>query len=158
MYGKVCTFFGHSECYGLDAAVLRSTIEDLIKQGVTEFLVGNHGQFDSMVFSCLQELSKDYPKISYSVALAYLPTHKPEYDLYKGHSFYPEGQEIGPAKFAIERRNRWMIDASDYCLCYINHTWGGAYKFAHMARRRGLTVINLGSAAIEGNPRRGKKE
>ena len=62
---SVCTFFGHSECYGLDAAVLRNTIEDLIKQGTTEFLVGNHG-----------------------------------------HSFYPEGQEIGPAKFAIECRNR----------------------------------------------------
>ena len=112
----VCTFFGHSECYGLDAAVLRNTIEDLIKQGTTEFLVGNHGQFDGMVFSCLQDLSKEYPEISYSVALAYLPTHKGEYDIYRGHSFYLEGLEIGPAKFAIERRNRWMIEASDCCL------------------------------------------
>ena len=68
---SVCTFFGHSECYGLDAAVLRNAIENLIKQGTSEFLVGNHGQFDGMVFSCLQVLSKDYPEISYSVALAY---------------------------------------------------------------------------------------
>ena len=113
---SVCTFFGHSECYGLDAAVLRSAIEELIEQGITEFVVGNHGQFDGMVFSCLQSLSKDYPKISYSVALAFLPTNNQEYDIYHGHSFYPEGQEIGPAKFAIERRNRWMIDASDCCL------------------------------------------
>lgn len=154
----VCTFFGHSECYGLDATVLRSAIEELIKQGVTEFLVGNHGQFDGMVFSCLQDLSKDYPEISYSVALAYLPTHKEEYDIYHGHSFYPEGQEVGPAKFTIERRNRYMIDSSDIGLCYVEHTFGGAYKFARMAKRRGLQVINLGSAAIEGNPRRGKKE
>ena len=150
---SVCAFFGHSECYGLDAAMLRNAIEDLIKQGTTEFLVGNNGQFDGMVFSCLQDLSKDHPEISYSVALAYLPTHKEEYDIYRGHSFYPEGLEIGPAKFAIERRNRWMIDASDCC-----HTWGGAYKFARMAKNRGLQVINLGSAVIEGNPRRGKKE
>ena len=111
----VCTFFGHSECYGLDNDVLRSAIEDLIKQGITEFLVGNHGQFDGMVFSCLQDLSKDYPEIQYSVALAYLPTHKQEYDIYQGHSFYPEGQEMGPAKFAIERRNKWMI------LCEASH-------------------------------------
>ena len=154
----VCTFFGHSECYGLDAAVLRNAIENLIKQGTSEFLVGNHGQFDGMVFSCLQDLSKEYPEIMYSVALAYLPTHKGEYDIYHGHSFYPEGLEIGPAKFAIERRNRWMIDVSDCCLCYINHTWGGAYKFARMAKNRGLHVINLGSVVIEGNPRRRKKE
>ena len=38
---SVCTFFGHSECYGLDAAVLRSAIEELIEQGITEFVVGN---------------------------------------------------------------------------------------------------------------------
>ena len=155
---SVCTFFGHSECYGLDAAVLRSAIEELIEQGITEFVVGNHGQFDGMVFSCLQSLSKDYPKISYSVALAYLPTHNQQYDIFHGHSFYPEGVEIGPAKFAIERRNRRMIDASDCCLCYINHTWGGAYKFARMGKNRGLQVINLGGVAIEGNPRRRKKK
>lgn len=70
---SVCAFFGHSECYGLDAAVLRNAIENLIKQGTSEFLVGNYGQFDGMVFSCLQDLSKEYPEISYSVALAYLP-------------------------------------------------------------------------------------
>ena len=154
----VCTFFGHSECYGLDKDVLRNAIEDLIKQGTTEFLVGNHGQFDGMVFSCLQDLSKDYPEISYSVALAYLPTHKEEYDIYHGHSFYPEGQENGPAKFAIERRNRYLIDSAGVCLCYVNHTFGGAYKFTRMAKNRGLQVINLGSVVIEGNPRRGKKE
>ncbi len=145
---SVCIFFGHSECYGLDAAMLRSAIEDLIKQGVTEFLVGNHGQFDSMVFACLHDLSKNYPEISYFVALAYLPTRKEGYDIYHGHSFYPEGVEIGPAKFAIERRNRYLIDSADICVCYINRTWGGAYKFARMAKNRGLQIINLGSAQL----------
>lgn len=130
----VCTFFGHSECYGLDAAKLRIVIEGFIKQGVSEFLVGNNGQFDGMVFSCLQELSKDHPEISYSVALAYLPTHKQACDLYQGHSFYPEGQESVLARFAIERRNRYLIDSARICLCYINHTFGGAYKFARMAK------------------------
>ena len=145
---SLCTFFGHSECYGLDKAVLRNAIEDLIKQGVTEFLVGNHGQFDGMVFSCLQDLSKNYPEISYSVVLAYLPTRKEDYDIYQGHSFYPEGLELGLAKFAIERRNRYLIDSADICLCYINHTFGGAYKFARMAKSRGLHVINLGSVDL----------
>ncbi len=34
---SVCTFFGHSECYGLDKDVLRNAIEDLIKQGTTGY-------------------------------------------------------------------------------------------------------------------------
>ena len=144
----VCTFFGHSECYGLDAAVLRRAIEELIEQGVTEFVVGNHGQFDAMVFSSLQDLGKVYPEILYSVALAYLPTHKEDYDIYHGHSFYPEGMEIGPPKFAIERRNRYLIDTADVCLCYVNHTFGGAYKFALLAKHRGLRIVNCGSAEL----------
>ena len=69
---SVSTFFGHSECYGLDAAVLRNGIENLIKQGTNEFLVGNHGQFDSMVFSCLQDLSKDYRSCHTSAVGSYL--------------------------------------------------------------------------------------
>ena len=154
-----CTFFGHRDCPETIKPKLREALVNLItNHGVDMFYVGHQGQFDGMVFSCLQDLSKDHPEISHSVALAYLPTHKGEYDIYRGHSFYPEGLEIGPAKFAIERRNRWMIDASDCCLCYINHTWGGAYKFARMAKNRGLHVINLGSVVIEGNPRRRKKE
>ena len=154
----VCTFFGHSEYCGLDKAVLRDAIEALIKQGVTEFLVGDRGWIDGMVFSCLQELGNDYPGITYSVALAYLPTRKGDHDIYRGRSFYPAGLETGPAKFAIERRNRYMISVSDVCLCFINRTFGGAYKFARMARNRGLQVINLGNIAIEGNTHRRKTE
>ena len=144
----VCTFFGHSECYGLEATVLRRAIEDLIRQGVTEFLVGNHGQFDGMAFSCLQQLSQTFPHIQYSVVLAYLPTGNSRYDIYQGHSFYPEGQELGPARFAIDRRNRYMVNAADICICYVNHTFGGAYKFARMAQHRGKKVINLGTAPL----------
>ena len=72
---SLCIFFGHGECYGLDKGILRTAIEELINQGVNEFMVGNHGGYDGMVFSCLRELSKEFPGLSYSVILAYLPTH-----------------------------------------------------------------------------------
>jgi len=36
-----------------------------------------------------------------------------------------------------------MLDRSDHCICYVNHTWGGAYKFYSMAKRHGLTLRNL---------------
>ena len=145
---SVCTFFGHSECYGLDAVTLRSTIEDLIKQGVTEFLVGNQGQFDAMVYGCLKELGRVYPHIRYWVVLAYLPT--PEQGFRDASdTLYPEGMELTPPKFAIDRRNRWMLKEADICLCCIHHTWGGAYKYVRMAKHQGKQVINLGSAKLD---------
>lgn len=142
-----CTFFGHRECFGLDSRVLQQAIEELITQGVDTFFVGNQGQFDSAVYSCLKQLRKEYPYIRVCVVLAYLPTEKKEHDDMTD-TMYPEIE--GHPKFAIERRNRWMIDHSDYLLCYINRTWGGAYKFAKSAKRRGKTVINLGNTEIGG--------
>ena len=142
-----CTFFGHRECYHLDEQTLMNAIEKLIRKDVDAFYVGHQGQFDSMVYSCLKLLRKEHHHIRVCVILAYLPTEKNEYDDMTD-AMYPEIE--GHPKFAIERRNRWMIDRSDYCLCYINHTWGGAYKFARLAKRRGKTVINLGNAEIGG--------
>ncbi len=141
-------FFGHKECYGLDAEVLQSTIESLIVRGVGEFLVGHRGQFDGMVRRCLKALQEKYPHIRYSVVLAYLPTARQEYGDYSD-TMYPEGIETVHRRYAIEWRNRYLVDAADVCVCYVDHTFGGAYKFACMAKRRGLQVINLGSAAID---------
>ena len=141
-----CTFFGHKECFNLDNQALVVAIEDLIYKGVDTFYVGSQGQFDSIVYGCLKQLRKDHPHIRVCVVLAYLPTVQSEYDD-MADTMYPEIE--GHPKFAIERRNRWMIDHSDYCICYINHTWGGAYKFTRLAKRHGKTMINLGSPTIE---------
>jgi uncharacterized phage-like protein YoqJ len=144
----ICTFFGHGDCYDVDVQKLQCAIEDLILNGVDTFYVGNQGYFDRIVFECLLQLKEIYHVLRISVVLAYLPTTKSEYDPYLEYSIYPEGMEAGPPRFAIERRNRWMIDQSNCCLCYINHAWGGAYKFARQAKRKGVSIINLGSEEI----------
>jgi len=141
----VCTFFGHHDCYDLDSGTLRKAIEELILEGVEEFLVGDKGMFDRLVQSCLRSLRVQYPHIRYQVVLAYLPTKKQPYDDFS-ETLYPEGLETIHPKYAIEYRNKWMISQADCCICYINQTWGGAYKFARMAHRKGLKVHNLGTA------------
>lgn len=129
----------------MDGLVLRCAIERLIVEGVDTFYVGNQVQFDGMVYSCLKQRRKDYPHIRVSVVLAYLPTEKDEYDDMED-TMYPEIE--GHPKFAIERQNRWLIVNAYYCICYINHTWGGAYKFARLMKGLGKTVINICSAEL----------
>ncbi len=143
----ICTFFGHSDCYGLDANILKNEIKKLIHKGVDTFYVGHQGHFDSMVFNTLLELEKVYPHITILVVLAYLPTHNNEYDPYQSYSMYTE-IEGGPPRFAIERRNKWMIEHADCCLCYIMHTLGRAHKFAKQAKRKGLEVTCLGDVDL----------
>ena len=114
----------------------------MISQGIDAFYVGNQGQFDAAVYHCLKQLHKQYPHICVAVVLAYLPTEKKD----GSDTMYPEIE--GSPRFAIERRNRRMIDRSQYCVCYIEHTWGGAYKFARLAKRCGLIVLNLGTGQV----------
>ncbi len=145
---SACTFFGHRECYGLDVEKLQDAIENLIGKGVDTFYVGHQGGFDGVVLSCLQHLKKTYPQITFSVVLAYLPTHRAEQDLYADCSIYPEGLELCHPKFAMERRNRWMLAQAEYCICFLTHTWGGAYTFVGKAKAQGLRIINLGDPNI----------
>lgn len=141
---SACTFFGHRDAYGLNREKLLRAIEERIRQGTDAFYVGHQGQFDALVYSCLKQLREKYPHIRLAVVLAHLPTeNQPDMP----DSMYPEIE--GHPRFAIERRNRWMIDASDACICYVNHTWGGAYKFAKLVKKRGLTLINLGAAGAK---------
>lgn len=144
---QTCTFFGHRECQGLDAEILRGGNSKHHQSGVVTFYVGNQGGFDGMVHTCLKQLQKQYPHIHYAIVLAYLPTEKRAGEDY-ADTLYPEGLELGPPRFAIERRNKWMLEQADCCICYVNRTWGGAYKFTKQAKSRGLTVINLGGREI----------
>ena len=140
---KACTFFGHRDCPETIKPYLREVLVDLItNQGVDTFYVGNQGRFDGIVRSVLRELEKEYPEIRYAVVLAYLPGKKNEYDDFSD-TILPEGIEAVHPRYAIDWRNRWMLQRSDFVVTYITHSWGGAAKFAEKAKREGKTVINL---------------
>ena len=59
------------------------------------------------------------------------------------HTLLPEGIESVPTRFAIEFRNKWMIDHSDIVVAYVTRSFGGAAKFRDLAKKKGKTVIDL---------------
>ena len=139
----VCTFFGHRDCPETIEPRLREVLTDLIiNQEVDTFYVGNQGRFDGIVRSVLRELEQAYPEIHYAVVLAYLPGKTNENDDFSD-TIFPEGIEAVHPRYAIEWRNRWMLQRADFVVTCIAHPWGGAAKFAEKAKRDGKTVINL---------------
>lgn len=141
----VCSFFGHKDTPSTVYPQLKGCIEGLIvNRDVTNFMVGNQGGFDSMVLKALRELKQQYPQVCYSVALAYMPGERQEYELYDlTETFLPERIEAVPKRFAISYRNKYMVRESDIVLCYITHSWGGAAQFVEYAEKQGKEVINL---------------
>ena len=140
----ICTFFGHKDTPKEIEPTLRSALIDLIINKDTNlFYVGNQGNFDNMVIKNLQQLSEHYTNIKYYVVLSYMPVAKNIITTNHFDTIYPEGLEKTPLKFAIDKRNRWMIDKSDYVVTYVIHNFGGASKFKTLSEKKGKTVINL---------------
>ena len=74
--------------------------------------------------------------------MAYLPKQEdPLCDT--DHTLLPEGIESVPPRFAIEYRNKWMIDHSDIVVTYVRRSFGGAAKFKKLAQKKKKTVIEL---------------
>ena len=138
---KTCCFFGHREVTHNIKDKLIAIIEKLITEdNVTEFYVGHQGQFDWMVYSVLKELKAKYPQIRFTVVLAYMPD---EYirELYGEDTLFPDGLENVPKKFAISKRNDWMIQQSEIAVCYVHKITGGAAKFREKAEKKGLKIL-----------------
>lgn len=139
---QTCAFFGHSSCSNSIQPILQREIEKLIlNHGITDFLLGDHGDFDVLVLKTIREIEKIYP-IKYRVVLSYLPI-APSFFGEDPNSVYPEEIATVHPKFAIEYRNNFLISKSDYFITYVTHSYGGAAKFAKKAQNKGKIVINI---------------
>ena len=147
----ICTFFGHRDTPESIKPLLREVLLDLIEnQEVKQFYVGNQGNFDAMVRRLLRELSAKYP-IRYNVVLAYMPEKRGEFNTADySDTILPEGIETVPKRFAINYRNKWMIEQSDFVVTYVVHdAVSGAAQFKRLTERKGKMVIELSSANNE---------
>ena len=140
---RTACFFGHRDVTHDIRAKLQFIIEQLItEEQIYNFYVGHQGQFDSMVYSILKELKVKYPHIRYTVVLAYMPDEHIK-EVYGEDTLYPDGLETVPRRFAISKRNDWMIQHSGYAVCYVHKITGGAAKFRDKAEKKGLRVIDV---------------
>lgn len=138
-----CTFFGHRDCPDGFRPLLRKVISDLIaNHDVDMFYVGHQGRFDAIVQGVLHELEQEHSGVRYAVVLAYMPSERSgPFDL--SDTMLPEGIEFVHPHYAISRRNKWMLQQSDFVVAYVSHSWGGASQYVQKAIRSGKTVINL---------------
>ena len=104
---------------------------------VEEFVVGHFGAFDRMAASQLQLAKKKHPEIILTLLIPYHPGERaimlPEgFD----RSFYPLGMEAVPRQVAIVRANHYMVQNSDYLICYNKGYVGNTRNLLSIARHR----------------------
>lgn len=142
----ICSFFGHREVWCDLSMPLEEAIRRAITEyGATEFWVGGYGAFDSAASGVVRRLKKEYPGISLHLIYAYLPHKEDVLSAVYDSTIYPEGLELVPRRFAISKRNQWIVNNSDLVIAYVNHNYGGAYTAFRFAKKKGIPIINIGN-------------
>jgi len=135
---KVC-FFGHHEIADLQVprAWLAALIPRLLDNGADTFFFGGYGAFGRLAASFVWDYRTSY-RFQSILVKPYLDRSMDEHCYHS--TLYPE-LEYTPKRFAIVKRNQWMVNSSDIVVAYVLHSWGGAAKALEYAEKRGKHLL-----------------
>lgn len=144
----VITFFGHSSTIysDIDEKRLLEQIEKVTKGNNVDFYLGGYGNFDALAKKCAKQYKTSHPNARIIFVSPYLNKWlndrreylEKEYD----EIVYPELENI-PLRYAIAKRNEWMINHSDYLIAYVRTHFGGAYNALLYADKHNKPYTNL---------------
>ena len=147
----ICSGFGHREFYG-KASDLKAILENLIiNQNVTDFFTGGIGEFDSEFAMAVKELQHTYTHIRLTLVKPYfsnkLNTNKEIFEELYQEIIIPDILSTCHPKAAITKRNKWIIEKSDFVVFYICREFGGAYTALKYAKKLAnkYSLYNLNS-------------
>ena len=149
----ICSFVGHK--------LARS---DLMKEVITEvekivlasdesvFYSGSMGDFDKICEQAVRETKKKYPDRKICLCKV-LPSYgyikdKQEQDFLKrlyDEVFVCSASDGAHYKAMIGKRNRWMMEQSDYIIAYVKYDSGGACRTLRYAQRLGKKIFRVGN-------------
>ena len=149
---RIC-FFGHREFYRTPQIEeeLSLILRQITGKSDCEFFFGGYSGFDDLAYRCVNSISSPN-KIKKLFVTPYITEDYQKNVLtYKKYMYdgiiYPEIERT-PYRYAISARNKWIIDNCDSVICYINHSYGGAFAAVKRAKNSKKTIINLGKLDI----------
>lgn len=136
------TFCGHGRINRPEelSSWLDMILPSLIEGGADTFYLGGYGDFDGMAASAVRRQKETYPHIESVLVLAYLNTDRGA-DGYDA-TVYPPLEKV-PRRYAIVKRNEWMVSVSDVVISGVKHGWGGAAKTLEFARRKRKVIFQF---------------
>lgn len=124
----IITFCGNSSfCADINTEkLLIKIIEQYAENNaVLECYCGGYGGFDNFAANCVNKTKQKFNNIKNCLVVAYI-TQK-TYNKDDGKKIYDEiiypPLEFVPYKFAILRRNTWMVDKADIVISYVKQQW-----------------------------------
>ena len=121
--------------------------EQMTKEHITEFWVGNYGDFDRLCARAVRELQKKYPLIRLCLVIPYITFemngNKTTYENHYDEIIMAEIPLGTPKKLWILKCNEYMVEHSDFLIGYVQHNRGGAYQTLQYAKKKHKMLWNL---------------
>lgn len=136
----IITFCGHNDVP--DIHNIRKWLDNVLDQFKHEkpciYYLGGYGEFDRLAASIVRQKQKVNPAVQAVLIIPYLNRKydKSGYD----YTLFPPLESV-PPRYAISKRNEWMVAQADVVIAYVTHDWGGAAKTLQYARAKGKNVI-----------------
>lgn len=154
MDGNSCCFTGHRDIpqgqYERIKEILRDEINALIDRGVHVFYAGGALGFDMLAEELVLSIREKRPEVELVLALPCKGQEKKwSYDEIRRYNSIKESCDRYTylseeyRRGCMHVRNRFMVDNSQYCICYMTKDTGGTAYTAKYAVGKGLTVINI---------------
>lgn len=153
MKHRVITFCGHKDVYESEKiykslkAILTEIFLNAQNSGQSlTFLCGHYGNFDTLSAKAIDEVRGLFPQVSaeklFITPYITLSSKERNDQLKKIYDdiVYPPIENTS-LKFAISKRNEWMIEQADTVISYVTHGWGGAYTTQAYAIRKKKHII-----------------
>lgn len=147
---SICCFAGHNQIYDnhVEERLYKECERLITEHEIIEFLVGNYGNFDRIAMNTVCKLRQDYPSIKLNLVIPYLTkTIANSAKYYSDHYNEVIISDISantPIRLKIIKCNEFMINSSDFIICYVTHSWGGAARTLAYAHQKGhIEIINL---------------
>jgi len=143
----IVTFCGHREGYngGEISSWLDILLSALIAGGADTFYLGGYGSFDELAAMAVWRQKAVYPGI-HSILIVPYPNRKHDPALYDS-SIYPPLGKVSP-RYAIPKRNEWMVSASDVVVSGVMAGQGGSAKTLAAARRKKKVILQYPCSAV----------
>ncbi len=140
------TFCGHSKIHQTDgfSKWLDMILPSLIEGGATTFYLGGYGAFDGLAAAAVRKQKETYPQIELILVLAYL-NRDIDASRYDGTTYPP--LEAVPPRYAIVKRNEWMVCESSVVISGVTHSWGGAARTLEFAQRKKKVIFQYPTQA-----------
>ncbi len=147
---SICCFAGHNSDYNEKTRTdLYKECEKIItKNNCNEFWVGNYGGFDKLAAAVIRDLKKLYPFIQLNLILPYLTKEINDYPRY----YYEKYDSLimadiplnTPHQYKIIKATQYMVKKSDFLICYIKYSFGGAIKtYEYAKKQKNIKIINI---------------